>query len=85
MCQYFHCSLAADEDASDTLAKVRPLITLCEQNFGNCFASGRDLSVDDKMIRFDGRLAWKQYMPKKPVKWGVNVWCLCDSYTGYTA
>ena len=35
------------------------------------------------MIRFDGRLAWKQYMPKKPVKWGIKLWCLCDANTGY--
>ncbi|KAL2091670.1 hypothetical protein ACEWY4_013933 [Coilia grayii] len=35
------------------------------------------------MIKFDGRLQWKQYMPKKPVKWGIKIWCLCDSLTGY--
>ena len=83
LCQYFHCSLAAEEEATDKLAKVRPLITVCETNFANCFAPVRDLSVDEAMIRFDGRLAWKQYMLKKPVKWGVKVWCLCDSHTGY--
>ena len=22
-------------------------------------------------------------MPKKPVKWGMKPWCLCDSHTGY--
>ena len=22
-------------------------------------------------------------MPKKPVKWGIKLWCLCDSVTGY--
>ena len=24
----------------------------------------------------DGRLAWKQYMLKKPVKWSIKLWCL---------
>ena len=48
-----------------------------------CFAPSRDLSVDEAMIRFDGRLAWKQYIPKKPVKWGMKLWCLCDANTGY--
>ena len=48
-----------------------------------CFAPSRDLSIDEAMIRFDGRLAWKQYMPKKPVKWGMKLWCLCDANTGY--
>ena len=28
----------------------------------------------------DGRLAWKQYMLKKPVKWGIKLWCLCDTH-----
>ena len=22
-------------------------------------------------------------MPKKPIKWGIKLWCLCDSNTGY--
>ena len=75
LCQYFHWSLAGNEDAADKLTKIRPLISVCEQNFGSCFQPGRDLSIDETMIRFDGRLAWKQYMSKKPVKVG----CLCDS------
>ena len=28
----------------------------------------------------DGRLAWKQYMPKKPVKWGIKLGCLWDTH-----
>ena len=81
--QYFHCSLPAEEDATDKLTKVRPLITVCERNFHDALVPSRDLSVDEAMIRFDGRLAWKQYMPKKPVKWGIKLWCLCDANTGY--
>ena len=81
--QYFHCSLPGEEDARDKLAKVRPLLTLCEESFHRCCAPSRDLSIDEAMIRFDGRLAWKQYMPKKPVKWGIKLWCLCDAFTGY--
>ena len=33
LCQFMHCSIAADEDRADKLTKVRPLITLCQQNF----------------------------------------------------
>ena len=35
------------------------------------------------MIRFKGRLAFRQYMPAKPIKWGVKVWALAESSTGY--
>ena len=55
--QYFHCSLPDDEVADDKLTKVRPLITVCTENFHHCFAPCQDLSVDEAMIRFDGRLA----------------------------
>ena len=81
--QYFHCSLPADEVADDKLASVRPLIAVFTENFHRCFAPCQDLSIDEAIIRYDGRLAWKQYTPKKPVKWGIKLWCLCDSFTGY--
>jgi hypothetical protein len=35
------------------------------------------------MVKYDGRLVWKQYMQKKPIKWGIKIWCLCDPHTGY--
>ena len=85
LCQYLHCSVPANEDRNDKLAKVRPLITLCEQNFGQCYQPSRDVSIDAAMVQFDGRLCWKQYMPKKPVMWGIKLWCLCDSTTGFCA
>ena len=62
---------AAYDDKAVKLSKVRPLITLCQDNYRRFYTPGRDLAVDDAMIEFDGRLAWKQYMPKKPVKWGI--------------
>ena len=34
-------------------------------------------------VAFDGRLSFKQYVPKKPTKPGRKLWCLSDSYTGY--
>ncbi|XP_050413604.2 piggyBac transposable element-derived protein 4-like [Patella vulgata] len=82
--RYFHCSnpvLPVDPD--DKLAKVRTFLTVLQENFPRMFTPGRNLSVDEAMIAFNGRLSWKQYMPKKPVKWGIKLWCLCDSETGY--
>ena len=35
------------------------------------------------MIKFKGRLAFRQYMPAKPIKWGIKVWAMCESKTGY--
>ena len=35
------------------------------------------------MIPFQGRSSLKQYLPAKPVKRGINVWCRADSHNGY--
>ena len=64
MCQYLHCSVPGNEDRNDKMAKVRPLITLCQENFGQCYPPGRDVAIGEAMVQFDGRLCWKQYMHK---------------------
>ncbi|KAJ8389957.1 hypothetical protein AAFF_G00112420 [Aldrovandia affinis] len=35
------------------------------------------------MVKFKGRLAFRQYLPLKPTKWGVKVWVMAESSTGY--
>ena len=40
-------------------------------------------AIDEAMIPFQGRSSLKQYMPAKPVKRGIKVWCRADSHNGY--
>ena len=35
------------------------------------------------MIPFSGRLSFKQYHKDKSTKWGLKVWMMADSRTGY--
>ena len=35
------------------------------------------------MIRFAGKLSFKQYMPAKPIKRGIKVWMCCDPNSAY--
>ena len=44
----------------------------------------RENSVDEAMVKFKGRSLLKQYMPKKPIKRGYKVWCMCDAHNGFT-
>jgi len=67
----------------DPLYKVRSLIDLCQRAFRNHLEPGRDLSIDKGMIRYKDRLLFRQYMPKKPVKWGIKAWILGESKSGY--
>ncbi len=41
-----------------------------------------NISVDESIIGFKGRLSFIQY---KPTKWGIKVWVMADSSNGYVS
>ena len=41
------------------------------------------MTVDDAMIKFQGRSSLKQYLPMKPTKRGIKVWVIRDANNGY--
>lgn len=43
----------------------------------------RDLSADEAIIKFKGRLGMKQYMPMKPVKSGIKVCVSVEASNGF--
>ena len=47
------------------------------------FVPQQQLSIDEAMISYKGRLSFLQYLPKKPKKWGMMAWALADSTVGY--
>lgn len=86
--QYLHLrdnrgALDRSDPDHDPVYKVRGLMEVVRGLFGQCYRPGRDLSVDEGMVAYKGRLYFKQYSPAKPTKWGVKVWMLCESVTGY--
>ena len=40
-------------------------------------------SIDESMIKFKGCIFFRQYMPKKPTKWGIKAFVLCEAERGY--
>ena len=98
--KYFHLNNNANqlprEDVNyDKLFKVRPLLDRVVECCQTELRPERDLSVDEAMIKFKGRLGMKQYMPMKPIKRGIKVWectevssrfvCNFQVYTGEKA
>ena len=67
----------------DRLGKVRPIIEHLEKRFAQVYEPNRELSVDEAMIKFQGRSSIKQYMPMKPTKRGIKVWVLADGINGF--
>lgn len=42
-----------------------------------------ELTIDKSLVKYRGRVAFRQYMPAKPIKWGIKVWALYKATTGY--
>ena len=68
----------------DPLFKIRPFMEALINNFQKAYVPGREISLDESMIGFKGRLGFAQYMPKKPIKWGLKAFVVADSVSGYT-
>ena len=67
-------------DVDDKLFKVRPLLDRLANTFRKEYRPSKFVSIDEGMVKYKGRLGFKQYMPTKPVKWGIQVWVcvVCD-------
>ena len=71
------------EPGHDRLGKVQPMIDAFQERFIANYMPNREQAVDEAMIPFQGRSSLKQYLPAKPVKRGIKVWCRADSHNGY--
>lgn len=85
---YLHFNDSVSEPARgtngfDRLYKVRPVVDYVKNKFLNSFLPSKNLSVDEGMIAYKGRISFRQYMPNKPSKYGIKVWMLADSSNGY--
>ncbi|XP_038576656.1 piggyBac transposable element-derived protein 4-like [Micropterus salmoides] len=69
--------------ARDKLAAIRDVwdkwVCLLQQMYN----PGADVTVDERLVPFRGRCAFKQYMPNKPGKYGIKIWTACDARTSY--
>lgn len=65
-------------EVTDSLQKIRPILDKLVKNF-NRIPMSEYVCVDEQIIPFKGRHRLKNYMPKKPKKWGYKAFLLCDS------
>ena len=86
--RFLHFSNSAEEpkrgeQGYDRLFKVRHILEHTRENFKKAYKPGKNLSIDEGMIAYKGRIGFKQYMPQKPIKYGMKVWLCADPQNGY--
>ena len=66
----------------DPLFKVAYVLKEVGLGIRRVWHAGKDVSLDESMIKYCGRaIAFIQYMPAKPIKHGIKVFCLCCAVT----
>lgn len=69
-------------EKQDKLRKIRPLIQLVNERLSSVYTPEKDLSIDESLVKFKGRLGIKQYIPAKRSRFGIKLFVLCES-SGY--
>nr|XP_012148632.1 PREDICTED: piggyBac transposable element-derived protein 4-like [Megachile rotundata] len=70
-------------DNADRLFKVQFIIDYFSKKFKENFNLSQNISIDEGIIPWCGRLNFKVYNPSKITKYGILIRMLCDSTTGY--
>jgi len=74
--------VARGQPGYDKLFKLRLFMDPLICSFKEMFIPQQQLSIDEVIISYKGRLSFLQYLPKKPKKWGKKAWALADSKLG---
>ena len=74
---------AAPPAVPDKLGKLRWFVNFLNAKFTELYMPYGFVTIDESMVKFKGRLSFRQYLPSKPIKWGVKIWTMAESTTGY--
>lgn len=76
----------ADNEAAvpenSRLRKVKPLLDNLVPRFQAVYNPAQCISIDEELVLYKGRLAFRQFIPSKRSRFGVKIYALCDVH-GY--
>jgi hypothetical protein len=67
----------------DRLWKIRTVFDTLNQAYPKFYNPSEHLAVDEVVVKFQGRVIFRQYIPKKRNHFGIKIYKLCDE-SGYT-
>ncbi|XP_026469574.1 piggyBac transposable element-derived protein 4-like [Ctenocephalides felis] len=67
----------------DRLNKIRPIVSYFKTKFEQVYKPERDLSLDESIMPWRGRLLFKVYNASKINKYGILIRMVCEAKTGY--
>ena len=68
-----------NDENRDRLHKVQPLLDVLLRRCRTVYTPGKNLSVDESLVLFKGRLKFRQYIKTKSAPFGIKLYGLCTS------
>ena len=81
--QIFWMLHVGETHSTTKCSKIQPFLNLPIPLFQQHLNPARELSIDEAMIAFRGRVGFRQYIRGKPQPWGIKAYVLSESRSGY--
>lgn len=70
-------------NSNDKFAPIRSLWDIVMANLQRRYVPGENLTIDEQLVPYRGRVSFRQYIPSKPDKYGMKIWWVCNSSNAY--
>lgn len=70
--------IPAGQPGYEKLHKIKSLLGLLFRNFERAYNLYENISIDEGMIPWRGRLSFRQLIASKPIRFDIKVWVLAD-------
>ena len=68
------------DENSDRLWKMRHLFDILNEKFSKLYSPSEHLAVDEVIVKYKGRVIFRQYIPKKHKCFGIKIYRLCETF-----
>ena len=84
--EFFHFNDNSKYDVNDPkrdrLFKIRPVVDYLLEKFKSAYTPSKNISIDEELLIWKGRLGFKQYIPNKRARFGIKMFSICED-VGY--
>ncbi|GFU80506.1 piggyBac transposable element-derived protein 4 [Trichonephila clavipes] len=84
--QFIHFVRNENPDSSHPQPKLKKIWTVLnylQKKFSEFYTPEQDICIDESLLLYKGRLSWTQYLPLKRARFGIKMFMLCESHSGY--
>ena len=83
ICRYIRFDVRENRNRLQKDAPISLIWDIFTRNTKRSYVPSAFLTVDEQLCNTRGRVPFKSYIPTKPGKYGIKIWCLCDSTNAY--